>query len=330
MSTSAPSVLITGANGFVGSRLCRLFLLEGWRTLAGVRKSADLSLLADLKPEFRYGDILQPESLPAMVAGVDYIIHNAGLVKAKRREQFFEVNDTGTRNLLGAILNHNRSVKKVVLISSMAAAGPSTVAGPVTEDDPPHPITVYGESKLAGERSAHEFADRLPLVILRPSGVYGPGDKEIFTVFKTVYSRIRPAFGDQSRKIQLVHVDDLCRATLRATGAAVPSGATYFVAEGRSYQMREMLATLEEACGRRGFPLIVPGWLFRLIGAVSESCFRLVGAVPMLTREKTGELLASWEISTEKARRELGFEAQIPFAVGARETFAWYRDHRWF
>jgi len=329
MSTSAPSVLITGANGFVGSRLCRFFQSEGWRTFAGVRKSADLSLLADLRPEYRYGDILQPESLPAMVSGVDYIIHNAGLVKAKRREQFFEVNDIGTRNLLTAILTHNPKVKKVVLISSMAAAGPSTGTGPVSEDDPPHPVTVYGESKLAGERTARAFADRLPLVILRPSGVYGPGDKEIFTIFRTVSNRIRPAFGDQSRRIQLVHVDDVCRAAFRAATAAVPSGATYFVAENRAYQMREMLTIMEGACGRRGFPLIVPGWLFRAIGIVSEFFFRAVGAVPMLTREKTGELLASWEISTEKARRELGFEAQVPFAVGARETFAWYRDHRW-
>ncbi len=166
-------------------------------------------------------------------------------------------------------------------------------------------------------------------MILRPSGVYGPGDKEIFTIFRTVSNRIRPAFGDQSRRIQLVHVDDVCRAAFRAATAAVPSGATYFVAENRAYQMREMLTIMEGACGRRGFPLIVPGWLFRAIGIVSEFFFRAVGAVPMLTREKTGELLASWEISTEKARRELGFEAQVPFAVGARETFAWYRDHRW-
>lgn len=297
--------------------------------IAGVRKSADLSLLADLNPEFRYGDILQPDSLPAMVTGVDYIIHNAGLVKAKRPERFFDVNEKGTRQLLAAVAERNPAVKRIVLISSMAAAGPSTGGRPVREDDPPHPMTVYGESKLAGEKVAQEFADRLPIVILRPSGVYGPGDREIFTIFKTVNNRIRPAFGDQSRKIQLVHVDDVCRAAIKATNAAVPSGAVYFIAENRAYQMREMLAIMEEACGRKGFPLVVPGWLFRIIGAVSEYCFRAVGAVPMLTREKTGELLASWEISTEKARVELGFEAHISFAVGARETFAWYRDHRW-
>ncbi|MEW6051802.1 MAG: SDR family NAD(P)-dependent oxidoreductase [Candidatus Zixiibacteriota bacterium] len=325
----SPSVLITGANGFIGSRLCRAFLHEGWKVVAGVRKTGDLSLLRELSVEYRYGDITTPETLPEMVREVDYIVHNAGLVKAKSRAQFFEVNETGTRNLLEATIAHNPSLKKLVLISSMAAAGPSIQGRPLTEADPPHPITVYGESKLAGEKAALDYANRVPLVILRPSGVYGPGDEEIMAIFKTVKLRIRPAFGNQKRKIQLTHVDDLCRAVIAATKAATASGAAYFVAENRAYPMADMLTIMEQACGRRGFPLLIPGWFFRGIAAISEFSFRIVGATPMLTREKANELLETWEISTEKARRELGFESQISFAVGAKQTFDWYREHRW-
>lgn len=323
------SVLITGANGFIGSRLCRRFLADGFRVIAGVRKSADLALLRDLSIDYRYGDITAPESLPAMVADVDYIIHNAGLVKAKREEQFFAVNEQGTHNLLSAIAEHNPAVKKVVAISSLAAAGPSRDGLAVTESDPPNPITMYGRSKLAGEQVAMGFAGRLPVVVVRPPGVYGPGDKEIFAFFQTVYYRLKPCIGDTRRKLQLVHVDDLCHGVALAATRPTQSGSIYFIAENRSYAMKELVGMLQQACGRKGIPIILPGSLFRAIGVISESLFRSVGATPMLTKEKANEILQSWEITTDKAKRELGFESQIPFAVGAKETYEWYIKQRW-
>ena len=141
--------------------------------------------------------------------------------------------------------------------------------------------------------------------------------------------RIRPCFGNTRRRLQLVHVDDLCRGILAATVANTVSGSLYFVAENRSYSMSELITLLEEACERRGFPLYVPSWLFRIIASISEYTLRLVGITPMLTREKAGELLASWEVATDRARNELAFESQIPFPVGAKQTFDWYRTHRW-
>jgi len=329
MGDTKGTVLITGANGFVGSRLVKKFIDEGYHVVAGVRASSDLSLLEGQDVEYRYGDINDPDSLPPMVAGVDFVVHNAGVVKARREETFYRVNEVGTRNLMAAIAEHNEGVRRVVYISSLAGAGPSLDNRPVTESDPPHPLTVYGKSKIAGETAALEFAGRLNVVILRPSGVYGPGDKEIFSFFQAVHRHLRPAIGNQGRKLQIVHVDDLTEAVFRAVVAEVETGSVYFVAESRAYTMRELTGLLVEAIGRWTVPVCLPGWAFRGVAAVSEVLFKLVGATPMLTREKARELLASWEVDVSKARRELGFESRIGFAEGARQTYQWYREQGW-
>lgn len=329
MSLPEPSVLITGANGFVGARLCRTFLEKGVRVIAGVRRTADLSQLEGLKVEYRYGDVTQPETLPAMVSGVDYIIHNAGVVKVKRPETFFEVNEKGTAALFDAIVRHNPEVRKVVYISSQAAAGPSTEGRPRTESDPPAPLSAYGRSKLAGERTALSFADRVAVVAVRPPAIYGPGDREILSFFATVNAHLKPYIGNTQRRLQLVHVDDLCRGIYLALTAATSSGTVYFIAERDSYSMKQLIALLGEACGKSGVPLIVPAPAFRLMARVSETILKMVGVTPMLTVEKAAELLAWWEISTEKARRDLGFESSIPFAQGAKETYQWYRKEGW-
>jgi nucleoside-diphosphate-sugar epimerase len=329
MPGQSTSVLITGANGFIGSRLCRLFLDRGWRVIAGVRENANCSLLSGLDVEYRYGDICHPESLRELVASVDCIIHNAGLVKAKSRKRFFEVNQKGTENLLQAIVDHGGTPRRVVIISSLAAAGPIRDNRPLRESDPPQPISVYGESKLACERTALTFADRLSLVIVRPPGVYGPGDREILTFFRAVYRKFIPLLGDSHRSIQLVHVDDLCRGVYAASTADSASGEVYFIAENRSYTMGELLGLLEKGCDRNGMRLTIPAGLFKLIAVISETLFRLIGATPMLTREKARELLAGWAIDPSKAREELGFESKIPFEQGARETYAWYIQEGW-
>ena len=329
MTGNNPSILITGANGFVGSRLCRTFHEQGFAVIAGVRRQANLSLLDGLKIDYRYGDVTAPETLDAMVTGVDYVIHNAGVVKAKRAQTFFDINERGTRSLCEAVRKHNPGLKKLIYISSLAAVGPSAPGKPVTESCTPHPVTTYGRSKLAGERAALTYADRLPVVAIRPPGIYGPGDREVFTFFDTVNKGLRSVVGDPDRMIQLVHVDDLCYGVYKAvTGDSAP-GEAYFVAENRGYTMGELVGLLAEASGKKTMPLRVPGWLFRVIGFVSEYAFKLVGATPMLTREKAGELLASWEVSTEKAKAAFGYESRIPFARGAADTFAWYRREGW-
>ncbi|RME28077.1 MAG: SDR family NAD(P)-dependent oxidoreductase, partial [Candidatus Zixiibacteriota bacterium] len=283
MSESAPSILITGANGFIGSRLCRMFVERGFQVMAGVRRTANLKLLEGLSVEYCYGDVTQPETLPPMVTGVDYIIHNAGLVKAPDTETFFRVNETGTRNLFEAVAKHNPGVRKVVYVSSVAVAGPSLDGQPVKETDPPNPVTTYGRSKAAGEKVALSFADRLPVVAVRPPAVYGPGDKELFTMFQVVHRHLKPLIGDSSRQLQLVYVDDLCDGIFLATTKPTPNPAVYFIAEKEAYSMKQLTDILHRASGRAAVPLPIPASLFKAIALVSSTAMRTAGLTPMLT-----------------------------------------------
>jgi nucleoside-diphosphate-sugar epimerase len=328
VTSDTPTILITGANGFLGSRLCRTFASRGFAVIAGVRKTADLTLLDGVTVSYRYGDITDADSLAEMVTGCDYVIHNAGIVKARTREAFFAVNAGGTRAICEAIIKSGGSPKRFVQISSLAVSGPS-LGKPVRESDSPNPITTYGHSKLEGERIALEYSKQFPVTVVRPAGIYGPGDRELFSFFQAGARGLRVYLGNSSRKIQIVHVDDVCDATYLATTKEVASGEIFHVAEQTAYRMEELVDMVASACGKRGIPLAIPGWILHGAGAVSETIYRMAGRVPMLTKEKAGELLASWEVSIDKARDVLGFESHIPFPIGASGTYDWYVAHGW-
>lgn len=329
MENSAKTILITGANGFVGSRLCARFANAGYQVFAGVRQTADLTLLDGVKVEYRYGDVTHRDSLPQMVAGVNNIIHNAGIVKAKAPDRFFHVNVKGTTNLLEAVAANNPGVSKIIYISSLAAIGPSYDGRPLIESDYPRPVSIYGKSKLAGEQAALSFADRLNVIAIRPPGIYGPGDTEIFSLFQTAHFHLKPMIGHQKRKLHLVHVDDLCRGIQLALEGETSTGEAYFVGENRAYSMTELAELLRVAVGRSAIGVPIPAPIFRLIAAVTETVMKLTGGIPMLTRDKAEELLCSFQMDCSKAKETFGFESEIGLAEGLASTYRWYLNKGW-
>lgn len=322
------TVTITGANGFIGSRVCRLLAANGYNIRIICRETSDLRLLADIPYTKIIADITDPESLPQAVAHTDYIIHLAGLVKAKKADDYFRVNQGGTVNLLNAVKNHNLELKKFVLISSLAAFGPSTDRLR-REDDPPNPLTTYGRSKLAGEESIQAYTDIIPITVLRPPGVYGPGDTEIFTLFDIVNKGFKPYMKGGHNKIQMIYVDDLAMAIKLAMEKPESRGRAYQVADVEPHSSREMLNIIAELLGKKGIGITIPGWLLNFIALLSELYFKLIGHTPHFSREKVRELTTNWELDVSRAKKELGFEAGVNFKTGAAHTIEWYRREGW-
>lgn len=322
------TVLVTGANGFIGSRLCQRLVAGGYAIRILCRESSDLSLLKDIPFDKEIGDITVLESLNDAVTGVDYIIHAAGLIKAKNESAYFRVNQGGTSNLLNAVKNHNLDLKKFVLISSVAAAGPADEI-PRKETDPPEPLTTYGRSKLAGEEAARPFFDLIPITILRPPAVYGPGDKAILTLFDLANKGIKPYMAGGNNRIQMVYVDDLCRAVQVAMESDKSRGETFFIADAEAHSVRELMNKMGQLCGKKGIGIYIPLWLLRIIALISEGFFRMIGKTPLFSREKVRELTANWLLDVSYARDQIGFETKFDFTAGATESIAWYRRKGW-
>ncbi|WP_437956361.1 NAD(P)-dependent oxidoreductase [Sorangium sp. So ce119] len=326
-------VLVTGASGFLGSHVAEQLVQKGHGVVALVRRSSSTKFLSSLRGvELAYGAIEDAESVRRAVvdAGVDAIVHSAGLVKARDEAEFFRVNVGGTRNMLDAA-KAAPSMKRFVFVSSLAAIGPSLDGRPVAPDARPAPVTRYGRSKLEAERLVLAEKDALPVVVLRPPMIYGPRDQESFAFFQSVARRFLPMLGDGKNTLSVIYASDAAAACIRALESDVPSGRAYFIDDGRVYVWRDMLADVESAIGARAFVRVgVPFSLMRGAALASEGMSRLTGKPVMLTRDKLNELSAShWVCDSGEARRELGWEPQVSWAEGTRRAVAWYREHGW-
>jgi nucleoside-diphosphate-sugar epimerase len=328
--TARGQVLVTGANGFVGSHLVEALLAQGYPVRCLVRRTSDLTFIRNLPVDWAYGDIASGDGLEAACADVESVCHLAGATKARNEDTYLRVNAEGTRHLLSACEQAAPHLRRFVYISSLAAAGPSPDGHPIDESHPPRPLTYYGQSKLQGEKYCHQYADRLPVVILRPSAVYGPRERDIFFYFQMVNRGIKLLLGRGERQASFVFVQDLIASILRVLEDDQTIGQTYFVTEGRTYDWQEMSDLVAASLGKRALRVVVPERLLPAIAAIAGLQARLTGQPALLNDQKLIELRQRyWVCSAEKAHRELGFAAQYDLATGVQLTAQWYRQHGW-
>lgn len=322
MPSIRPPVAITGATGFVGSHVAEALVRGGVQPRVLVRDPR--RLLPELRDrcEVVVGEVEDRGAVHRLAEGCRTAIHLAGRLRAARPADFDRTNRGGTE-LLVASLAARAPGARLVHVSSLAAAGPS--ADPAGSDPaaPAAPISAYGRSKLGGETAVKGHAG--PWTILRPPAVFGPRDVDVLQFFRLAARGVVPVPAGE-RWVTVAHVSDVVRAIL-AAAAGRGERTVYHVGDPESREMRAMVRELAAAGGVRAWVVGLPVPLVGVAGRVGDLMQRLGFHGVALTSDKARELVARhWSARTGTSLLALGLPGFVPFAVGARATWAWYRD----
>ncbi len=335
-------VIITGANGFIGCHMTYFLVAQGVDVYCMVRKTSDLSLLKKLHPglqgiKFEYADVTDYVSLRTALAGKDIVLHLAGSVKAFDQAGFDKINYYGTRNVLRACVEVNPNVKRIVIASSQAAAGPSTPSHPVTEDMPARPLLqdLYGISKYKAEWIARRYMSRLPIAIVRPCSVFGPGDSVSFDLFKLVKTGLKLTPTGPKMPYSIVDVDDLCAGIWACATNPKAIGETFFFSCDKDLPYEDLHEVVQaKVFGKRYgslFPLKLPRPIMRLAGRLMELVGKIQGEVPFLNQTKIAEvLMPAQTVSNTKAKRVLGWKPAQTVPSTMEKAGRWYKEEGWF
>lgn len=325
MSTP-PLILVTGANGFIGSHLTEELLRRGRRVRVLVRPQADLRWLQGLPVEWCRGDVTHPETLPAAVQGCSIVYHLGAAIHAPDLAAFRRINTDGTHSLLACCREHAPGLQRFVFVSSISAAGPSTADRPKSENDPCVPVSDYGRSKLEAEEIIRREAGDLPWVIVRPPNVLGEREKEVDSMLRMVGMRLRPFMGNGDRQTSFCMVQDLVQALILAAEHAAALGQTYFVTDGNQYSWMEPVDILARLMGKHRLRLTLPYPILRAIALGCEIIAPRLGRKPPVTR---GALYSVrhryWTFDGGKIRRELGFTPTLSLEDGLRRIVEWHK-----
>lgn len=331
------NILITGASGFIGSFLVEEGLKLGFNVFAGIRRTSSREYLKDPRiqfVEFDFADrkkIVQTlEECKKTVTRFDFIIHNAGVTKAKKKEDFYNVNCRNTRNFVEALLQTNLVPEKFIFISSLAAYGPGNpVTGePVKHTDEPRPIELYGKSKLEAEQYITSLTG-FPWLIIRPTGVYGPKEKDYFVFFQTINRGLEPYIGFKKQVLTFIYVRDLVRLIFLAMVSSHIQKA-YFVADGNEYPSELFAAITKKILGRKTLRFTVPLSIVKTIATVNENFSGLWGSMPTLNTDKYKVLRSTnWRCDVGPLQQDFGFIAEYDLEKGVREAIEWYKKEHW-
>jgi nucleoside-diphosphate-sugar epimerase len=324
------NVLVTGATGFTGGHLTRSLARAGDRVRAIVRRPEAAASLSDAGIEIVAGDITDRESLRRAMQGIDVVYNIAALYREAGLPEpvYRAVNADAVGTMVE--LAHEAGVRRVVHCSTVGVHG-DIAHPPADEDAPLAPGDVYQDTKLLGERIGRETADRLGIefVIVRPTGIYGPGDRRLFKLFGQIARGRFVMLGRGTNYYHVTYIDDLCAGFRLCGTAPAAAGRTYILGGGEVPTLAELVRTTAEVAGVSGPRLRAPVWPVWLAGAACEAICAPLRIQPPLYRRRVDFFRKSRAFDISRARRELGYAPAVPLREGIRRTLEWYREHGW-
>jgi nucleoside-diphosphate-sugar epimerase len=317
---------VTGGTGFVGAHLVQALRARGDTVTCLVRSPAKAQALGWTDVRLIRGDLDAAAALREGCAGADVIYHLAGRISARDLSDFMRANRDGTANVLEAA--SDRPPQRFVLVSSLAAAGPTVPGRPIDETRSPAPVTPYGQSKLAAEVLVRGMA--LSWTIVRPPTVYGEWDREVLRVFKLARAGVAPVFGDGSQELSVIYAGDLAAALVAAATSPVAANRVYYAAHPAVTTSRELVRAVGRAVGRAPRIVPLPKPLARALLWTIGSLAHLFGRATLLSGDKAAEFLApAWTCRPDALMRDTGWRAETDLETGLQRTAQWYRQVGW-
>lgn len=311
------SVLVTGATGFLGSHIAEVLAQRGFTVRCTVRPSSSLKWLENLNIEKANVNFNDEASLQKACEGVDVVVHNAGITRAKTDAEFFEVNRDATERLAKAAIKAR--VSRFIFISSLEARGPD---GFTTA------ISSYGKSKLEAERLLTNLQNDIEIILLRPAGVYGPRDTDLLTLFQIAKYGLLTVPATNGR-LQPVHGRDVAEAVLASIQGKAQLGP-FEIAEANTYSWQDMASTLEIAMNKKLRVIKIPREVFLGAGYASETVSKLLNQAPKLDRRRAKSLAYyTYTCNTQPFKEAFDWQARISLQDGLKETAEWYKQHHW-
>lgn len=355
-------ILVTGASGFIGSFIVSEGLEKGFEMWAGMRGTSSKGYLTDERIKFAQLNLGNKQELKSQLTSYreqmngkwDYVVHAAGATKCLNIEDFYRTNTQGTINLIEALQETDMVPERFVFVSSLSVFGAiretpvkakcqgygkgeeireeESIYSPILLGDTPKPNTAYGMSKLRAEEYLQQIDPALfPYVILRPTGVYGPREKDYFVMAKSIAGHTDFAVGYQPQEITFIYVLDVVQAIFKSMDAPAALGKAYFLSDGKIYNSRRFSDLLQQELGNPWVLRIkAPKWLLKGICKVGGTIGRMTGKLIVLNDDKYNILSQrNWRCELEPARRDFGFNPEWTLERGVKASIEWYKEAGW-
>ncbi len=328
-------ILVTGATGFIGSFIVEEALDRDMEVWAAIRRSSSRKYLQQPGINFIELDLDDKEKLKVQLSGhtFDYVVHAAGVTKCLNRQDFFKTNTEGTKHLVDALRETQMSIKRFVFVSSLSILGAIREQQPykeITDSDTPQPNTAYGKSKLMAEDYLRSLSD-FPFVILRPTGVYGPREKDYFMMAESIKKHVDFAVGYKRQDITFIYVKDVVQAVFLALSRSGVCGKSFILSDGEVYSSRTFSDLIKKELGiKHVLRIVAPLWFLKVVSVVAEAFAHLTGKISALNRDKYYIMKQrNWRCDISAARQELGFNPEYNLERGVKITMKWYKDEGW-